>query len=213
MKASPSTRRAAERIVFSISPSLSDILLRAWGFDLRAEYLDVISAAPLDAGGNVLELATGTGRMAAILARCGFRVTSGDRDHEKLSEAIARIGSAHSQNVRFLRLDMECLPFPSGSIDTIVCMNTLHELSRPRVALDEILRVHSGQGPLVLGDFNETGFDAMQRLHRLVHHKDHPRGAMPMHDARTRLEEAYSGILEKATPLNTSIIATGRKIR
>jgi len=208
-----STRRAADRIVFAISPSLSDILLRAWGFDLRAEYLDVIRAASLPAGGTVLELATGTGRMAAILARCGFRVTSGDREDEKLGEAIARIGPTHIQNVQFLRLDMECLPFPSKSVDTIVCMNTLHELSRPEIALNEIFRVHSGKGPLVLGDFNEAGFDAMQRLHRLVHRKDHPRGFMPMRDARVKLEEGYSGIIEIASPLNTSIIATARKVR
>lgn len=190
---------------------MSDILLRAWGFDLRSEYLEVIRAASLPAGGPVLELATGSGRMAAILSRCGFRVTSGDREDGKLNEAIARIGPAHRQNVQFLRLDMECLPYPSSSVDTIVCMNTLHELSRPMIALDEILRVHSGKGPLVLGDFNEAGFDAMQRLHRLVHHKDHPRGSLSMGDARVKLEEAYSGLIEKATPLNTSIIASDKK--
>ena len=200
-----------DHVVYSITPSLSDILLRAWGYDLRAEYRDVICAASLPAGGPVLELATGSGRMAAVLARCGFRVTSGDREDEKLGEAITRIGSADSQSVQFLRLDMEHLPFPTRSVDTIVCMNTLHELSRPEIALKEIFRVHSGKGPLVVGDFNEAGFEAMQRLHRLVHHKDHPRGTMPMRDAQGIIGQAYSLTTEIATPLNSSLIASGKK--
>jgi ubiquinone/menaquinone biosynthesis C-methylase UbiE len=200
-----------DRIVYSIAPSLSDILLRAWGFDLRSEYLEIIRAASAPTTRPVLELATGSGRMASVLNRAGYVVMSGDRESTKLPEALTRIGSAQAGQVLFLRLDLESLPFPSGSIDTVFCVNTLHELERPRICLDEILRVHSGKGPLVLGDFNEEGFEVMQRLHQLVYKNDHHRGLMSMEVAHQLVEQQYSRIDDIKTPLNLTLLATGRK--
>ncbi len=210
MSANAQEQRQRERLVYGISPSMSDILLRAWGYDLRGEYYDIIQAAALPKDTAVLELATGSGRMASILARTGHEVFSGDLVDEKLPEAKARIGEKSLNLVVFLRLSVEYLPFPTGSVDSIVCLNTLHELDRPDVGLEEILRVHSGVGPLVVGDFNETGFRMMQQLHRLVYRDDHPRGHMPVSAARELLERRYSRINTLATPLNDTVIASVR---
>jgi len=204
-------QRAFDRIVYSIPPSLSDIVLRAWGYDLRREYLKIIRSASLQPGSPVLELSTGSGRMASLLARSGHQVISGDLVDEKLPEARRRIGPAHAGHVGFLLLNIEVLPFPSGSVSTIVCLNTLHELPRPDRALEELLRVHSGEGPLVLGDFNERGFDVMQQLHRVVYRNDHPRGHMPIHEAKNLIERRYARVQSLATPLNETMIATARK--
>ena len=210
-----STRRLPaqqfDRFVYAIPPSLSDIVLRAWGYDLRAEYLEIIRGASLPEGVPVVELATGSGRMASILARSGYLTISGDLEDGKLPEARNRIGPAHAGRVAFVRLNLECLPFASGSIGTIVCMNTLHELAHPDRAVAELLRIHSGAGPLVLGDFNAAGFEVMRQLHRLVYRNDHMRGTMPIRDARLLLEGRYRRIFEIATPLNTSLVATGAK--
>jgi hypothetical protein len=90
-------------------------------------------------------------------------------------------------------------------------MNTLHELANPGVCLEEILRVHDRSGVLVLGDFNDTGFKTMQCLHRTLRGNDHPRGVMKVSEAESRIRNHYTNVKIVLTPLNISLIASGKK--
>lgn len=198
-------------IIATIPPSQSDELLRTWGYDLVGEYAHVVGEAGLVPGSEVLELATGTGRMTAVLTRLGLRVRSGDVSDEREEQVWQRVLPEFAANVELMLLDMQALPFKSGSVRTITCMNTLHELANPAECLEEILRVHDRSGVLILGDFNATGFETMQLLHRTLHGNDHPRGLMKISEAESHIRNHYSDVKVVLTPLNISLIARGKK--
>lgn len=195
----------------TIPPSPSDAHLGTWGYNLVEEYAYVVREASLHPGGEILELATGTGRMTAVLTRLGFRVRSGDITNEKKEQVWQRVLPEFAANVELMLLDMRQLPFKSGSVQTITCMNTLHELATPGACLKEILRVHDRSGVLILGDFNDTGFETMQRLHRTLHGNDHPRGLMKISEAESHIRNHYTDVKVVLTPLNISLIASGKK--
>jgi ubiquinone/menaquinone biosynthesis C-methylase UbiE len=194
-----------------ISLSESDELLKTWGYDLVEEYFSVAREASVDPGSSVLEVATGTGRMTAVLTRLGCNVTTGDVTQEKAEQLWRRVTPAYAPQVKVMLLDLEKLPFTTGSVRTVFCMNTLHELANPHRCLEELLRIHDRSGTVVVGDFNETGFTAMQNVHQSIYKNDHPRGLMKITAVESILREHYSDVRVVLTPLNISLIATGKK--
>ena len=194
-----------------ISLSKSDELLRTWGYDLVEEYFSVAREASVDPGSSVLEVATGTGRMTAVLTRLGCNVTTGDVTQEKAEQLWRRVTPAYAPQVKIMLLDLEKLPFKTGSVRTIICMNTLHELADPHRCLGELLRIHDRSGTVVVGDFNDTGFAAMQNVHQSIYKNDHQRGLMSIIAVEPILREHYSDVRVALTPLNITFIAGGKK--
>ncbi len=200
-----------EFIVDSIPASKSDELLRSWGYDLIAEYVQIVQESHVDPASPLLELATGSGRMAAVLSRLGFAVVTGDISLEKYADALGRLTAAFSDRANHLLLNMKLLPFPDGGVRNIVCLDTIHELEEPDLCLSELIRVHDPDGTIVIGDFNELGFEVMQRLHRAVYRNDHARGFLKMADLAPLLQKSYDVMHEVVTPLNISYIAAHKK--
>lgn len=199
-------------VLSTIPPSESDRLLRSWGYDLTAEYEEVIQSIAFPPQSLILELATGTGRMTSVLTRLGFRVVTGDLGLQQRHRAEERITRQYLPVVQFLQLNMEELPFADQSIPYLVCMNTIHELANPRKALSELLRVPDPRGVLILGDFNETGFEVMERLHQVVYAGHHSLGTMSMKEIEPVLQSRYRYVRSIETPLNTSFVASGALI-
>lgn len=195
----------------TIPPSESDRLLRSWGYDLTGEYEQIISRTDLPLHSIILELATGTGRMTSVLTRLGFRVVTGDLDLQQRHRAEERIMAGYLPFVQFLQLNMESLPFQDRSIPYLVCMNTLHELAHPQNAFSELLRVHDPRGVLVLGDFNETGFEVMERLHQVVYAGHHSLGTKAIKEIEPDLQPRYKHVHSIETSLNISFVASGAR--
>lgn len=86
---------------------------------VRGEYLDMVNTAPLQPGGTAWDVGTGTGVLAAILARRGVaRVVATDNNEQALAcarENIERLGL--QRQVDIVDADM----FPPGKADLIVC--------------------------------------------------------------------------------------------
>lgn len=87
---------------------------------LRAEYIELVAAAPLPGACDLaFDVGTGTGVLAAVLARRGVaRVVATDRDPRALAcarENIARLGLAATVEV----LDADL--FPPGRAPLVVC--------------------------------------------------------------------------------------------
>lgn len=183
----------------------SDRLLGTRGFDLLAEYNEIVRATGLPAG-PVLELATGTGRMCAVLTHHYERVVTGDISLDGIPRVLQRVPTALLGRLAFLQLDMERLPFRDRSVPFILCVNTLHETAAPRRCLEEMLRVLKPGGVLAVGDFHEAGFDTMQWIHEEVYHNDHERGTMPIGDAEPMLRERGGSLRRLETALNTTFI-------
>jgi ubiquinone/menaquinone biosynthesis C-methylase UbiE len=196
-------------VIETIPSSNTDRLLRERRFDLLGEYLQVVNEADL-VPDVIVEMATGTGRTAAILARLGFRVITGDITLEKRSEALQRITPGYCQQVSMIVLNMERLPFRDNSIRNIISLNTVHELDRPHTCITELIRVHQPDGRLIIGDFNDTGFALMQEIHRIAYGRDHSRGHLSAESVQEMLSSSYESVRAIETPLNVSFLCAGK---
>ncbi|MFA6540245.1 MAG: class I SAM-dependent methyltransferase [Bacteroidota bacterium] len=190
----------------SIPLSQSDKLLYSWGFDLTQEYFSIAKSIP-DNHPFAVELATGTGRMSAVLSGLFPSVITGDISLVDLPRAQQRIPPALSDRVQYLQLDMESLPFRSQSIPVLFCMNTIHEMEHPAACIREMIRIIHPNGYLVVGDFNRLGFDTMQRIHETVYHNNHNEGTMPAEDIGVILQSFFHDLQKIDTQLNRTFIA------
>jgi len=112
-----------------------------------AEILRRLGSAPLD----VLDVGSGTGFLALILAEMGHRVTAIDWSTTMLAQAEARAREAGARIV-FRQADAESLPFPNSSFDALVARHLLWTLAEPGQALAEWYRILKPRGR-VLADF------------------------------------------------------------
>lgn len=90
------------------------------------------------AGGNVLDVATGTGLVAAELLRRGFRVTGLDQSAEMLEIARRRFAE---QEVELVEGTAEALPFPEAMFDHLTVTYLLRYVDDPGATLAELARV------------------------------------------------------------------------
>jgi demethylmenaquinone methyltransferase / 2-methoxy-6-polyprenyl-1,4-benzoquinol methylase len=91
----------------------------------------------LPRGGRVLDVATGTGLVAAELLRQGFGVTGVDQSPEMLAIAYRRFGG----EVELINASAEELPFDSGSFDHLTFTYLLRYVTDPGATLAELARV------------------------------------------------------------------------
>jgi demethylmenaquinone methyltransferase / 2-methoxy-6-polyprenyl-1,4-benzoquinol methylase len=96
----------------------------------------LVSRLPPD-GGHVLDVATGTGLVAAELLRRGFRVTGVDQSAEMLAFARRRFG----ERVELVEASAESLPFPDGAFDHLTVTYLLRYVDEPGATLAELARV------------------------------------------------------------------------
>ncbi len=139
--------------------------LKSFGYDIEKERRFIFEKAePIS--GNILEIGTGKGHFALELAREGHMFTSIDVSEEE--QEFARLNIAHagfSKQVHFKIADAEHLNFKDVSIDTIFSINTIHHLANPFKVVDELVRIVSSQGKVILSDFNKEGFRIMNKAH------------------------------------------------
>jgi SAM-dependent methyltransferase len=102
--------------------------------DVLASFL-----APL-AGKTVLDVGTGTGRAAIVLARRGARVTGVDASAEMLAVGERRAKEA-GVDVIFQRGDAHALEAGAGAFDYVVCLRVLMHTPDWRQSLAELCRV------------------------------------------------------------------------
>jgi ubiquinone/menaquinone biosynthesis C-methylase UbiE len=99
---------------------------------------------------RVLDAGTGTGALAFALGPLVREVVGLDAVPELLDEARKRV-SDHP-NVTLVEGDVTALPFDDGSFDLAASMNTLHHVSRPELAVAELVRVTRPGGRLLVID-------------------------------------------------------------
>jgi len=100
----------------------------------------------LQAGGRVLELGCGTGRISLPLGRAGVRLVGIDRSEPMLTRARARTKRARlSRNIGLIRGDIRFIPFPGPSFSMVMApYGILQSLLRERdlkATLSEVHRV------------------------------------------------------------------------
>ena len=102
--------------------------------------------------GHLLDIGTGTGRMAAILGPGATRVTALDRSPDMLRVARARLATQPFP-VELVQGDFMGLPLAADSVDSIVMHQVLHFASQPDLVIAEAGRVLRGSGHILIADF------------------------------------------------------------
>jgi ubiquinone/menaquinone biosynthesis C-methylase UbiE len=99
----------------------------------------------------LLDVGCGTGVLLDTVLRAHPRCHAYGID---LSEEMIRIAGERLGAGAELRVaDAEELPFPDGSVDLVVCVDSLHHYPNPRAALAEMHRVTRPGGGLVIGEW------------------------------------------------------------
>jgi demethylmenaquinone methyltransferase/2-methoxy-6-polyprenyl-1,4-benzoquinol methylase len=108
----------------------------------------LVERLPRD-GGHVLDVATGTGLVAAELLRRGFRVTGLDQSAEMLARARQRFGDA----VELVESPAESLPFADATFDHLTVTYLLRYVDDPGSTLVALVRVVRPGGTLASLEF------------------------------------------------------------
>jgi len=185
-------------------------LLLDQGFDLVDEYSKAVELAQLDSSKPVLDIATGSGRMASVLAGKGYEVWSGDINEEALQKARLRLGDLVSK-VQLFTFDAVRTPFASNSFSAITCANAIHEIEDPDAVVREMTRLVSDDGKLLIIEFNDLGFDLMAQIREQLNRGQHRRGDMPTEQIDLRLRALFEHVTVSDIGMNHIWIASCKK--
>ena len=102
---------------------------------------------------RVLDVGTGPGFFAIILAELGYQVTAVDYTASMLEEAKGNAG-ALAKKIDFRQMNAEELTFPTASFDVLVTRNVTWNLPNPEKAYSQWMRVLKPGGLLLNFDAN-----------------------------------------------------------
>jgi ArsR family transcriptional regulator len=130
--------------------------------EVEGALVGALAGAPL---GRVLDIGTGTGRIAELLEPQAEHVTGLDKSPEMLRLARARLQDLAGDRVALVQGDFGALPFPPASFDTVVFHQVLHYAQEPAYALAEAARVCRPGGRIAIVDLAAHAREELRREH------------------------------------------------
>ncbi len=115
--------------------------------------------------GRLLDIGTGTGRMAELFARRADHVVALDKSFAMLRVARAKLQTLPAEQVELVQGDFASLPLPPASFDTVLFHQVLHFAQVPRAALDEAARVTRPGGRIAIVDFAAHQHEELRERH------------------------------------------------
>ncbi|MBN1794005.1 MAG: class I SAM-dependent methyltransferase [Candidatus Omnitrophica bacterium] len=181
-------------------------LFRHRGYDTEHEIRCIIEKArPFS--GTILEIGTGKGYFTAALAREGHSVISVDISEENQELALLHLKYLGLKNLATFKIEnAERLSFTNNSFDVIFSVNTLHHLDKPFCVLDELLRVLSFKGKMVLSDFSRAGFALVGKIHA-DEGRRHELGVITLQEAAEYISTKYFTVQTYSTTYQETLIA------
>lgn len=119
--------------------------------------------------GRLLDVGTGTGRIAELFADRAAHLTGLDKSPEMLRLARTRLQHLPAGHVTLVQGDFAQLPFPDASIDggfdTVLFHQVLHYALAPQAVLAEAARVTAPGGRIVIVDFAPHEREELRTAH------------------------------------------------
>lgn len=157
-------REAAAQAYFARHAPEWDTLRELHGADapVEAALLEALGQGPT---GTVLDVGTGTGRIAELLAPGAIHVTALDKSPEMLRIARARLQDIPADRVSLVQGDFTALPFAAAAFDTLVFHQVLHFAQDPEIVLGEAARVLRPAGRIAIVDLAAHGHEDLRERH------------------------------------------------
>jgi ArsR family transcriptional regulator len=158
-----SRERAAEKY-FAQHAEEWDQLRRLHSPDdkVEAALLDALGDAPV---GQVLDIGTGTGRMAELFAPAADHVVALDKNLEMLRIARAKLQNLPANRIELVQGEFTDLPFDAARFDTVILHQVLHFAQQPERALAEAARVTKPAGHIAIVDFAAHSKEELREVH------------------------------------------------
>lgn len=138
----------------------------------------LVESVPVGPNAHVLDVATGTGMVAAALARrTGCRVTALDQSEDMLGGLRARLAADPELAARIepMQGEAERLPFGDATFDALTFTYLLRYVDDPAAALRELARVVKPGGTVAMVEFGVPPRRVLRGLWRA-----YTRAAMPV---------------------------------
>lgn len=129
---------------------------------VEAALAKVLGDGPL---GSLLDVGTGTGRMAELFAPRARRVTAFDKSPEMLRIARARLQLLPADSTELVQGDFTALPFAEADFDTVLFHQVLHYAQEPETVLAEAARVTRSGGRVAVVDFAAHDHEELRTAH------------------------------------------------
>lgn len=177
-----------------------------FGYDVEKERKFILEkACPLY--GDILEVGTGKGYFTVELAKEGYGFTSIDISDEE--QEFARLNTKYfgfEKLVDFKIENAEKLSFDDTSFDIIFSINTIHHLINPIKVMDELIRIVTLEGKIILSDFTKEGLEIIDKIHASEGRK-HEAGRMILSDISEYLESKRFSIQKHTSRFQDVLIA------
>jgi len=181
-------------------------LYKSFGYDVEKERGFILAAAA-PVRGRIIEAGTGKGHFALALAKAGHSFVSFDISAQEQRFAGLLLEYFGLREQADLRIENgERTSFPGGSFDTVFSVNVLHHLSNPYLVIEELIRLVSPGGRLILADFTSEGFKVMEKMHNLEGNV-HETGKAGMAEAETYLVNKGFALRKVSSVYQTVLIA------
>lgn len=115
--------------------------------------------------GRLLDVGTGTGRMAELFAGRADHVTGLDNSPEMLRIARARLQHLPADSFDLVQGDFAALPFAADAFDTVLFHQVLHYAQAPELVLAEAARVACPGAMLAVVDFAAHDREELRSAH------------------------------------------------
>lgn len=141
-------------------------------FNRDADFIwETLNELDLKKNAKILEIGTGRGTMAILLALHGYHVITGEPEGDNFADWKSAVEQAGASNmIKFQYLQGENLPFVNDSIDGIFMYGAFHHIEKKSETIKECIRVMKPNAVLCIFEFTPDGVERI-RKHR-PHHPD-----------------------------------------
>lgn len=158
-------REAAAETYFARHAGEWDELRALHSADAEVErrLAEALADAPL---GALLDIGTGTGRIAELFADHAERIVALDKNLEMLRVARAKLQHLPTARIELVQGDFADLQFAAASFDTVILHQVLHFATDPAPVLAEAARVLRDGGRIAIVDFASHNREELRTRHQ-----------------------------------------------
>ncbi len=127
---------------------------------------EVVNNLKLDPNSIVLDIGTGRGKMAIILALSGLKVITGEPEAHNWADWQNNAREINVlDDIKFQNFEAENLPFEDSSVDAVFVNGSFHHFSDKFKAFSEIYRIIKPKpnGKIVIFEFTEDGIEKIRK--------------------------------------------------